>query len=168
MCLLFTTLFFNNMVRANSLGNVLQGMEEPLSFPNNQNVKNNSDLKSIPSLTPHSVKKEGSGIAKNFSGKNLKTSPCHLKNCEDLINTWHIQSGDSLRGLLYKWSKVTGWSLVWDSKYDYKISSSADIHDNFISALEALVKSIGVINPPIYIDVYEENKVIRVNNSIEK
>lgn len=190
-------LSFNRIANAEGFGSILIGMERKLSgqisderekerelahiFPSKKdNVRINE--KKTPKIFDDKAEKANGigGVSMstpsnmiNWRGggmvyKDSLQKKCNLKSCEIIINDWHVDRGDTLRSLLYKWSTMTGWDLVWDSKYDYKIDSSADIHDTFISAVKILFKSIGAVNPPIFIDMYEENKVIRVKNSVNK
>ncbi|MGK0703249.1 toxin co-regulated pilus biosynthesis Q family protein [Yokenella regensburgei] len=80
------------------------------------------------------------------------------------IDHWDIKKGMTLNQILYLWTKKAGWNLAWEANQDYMITSDAVIHGDFNDAIKNLFKYTGQMNPPIFISLYDKNKVLRVSS----
>ncbi|PIJ49836.1 hypothetical protein BL250_10535 [Erwinia sp. OLTSP20] len=78
--------------------------------------------------------------------------------------SWEIKKGQSLEETLYLWSKKAGWNLVWETNDDYMITSSAVIPGDFSTAINNLFNYTGQLQPPVYISLYDNNRVLRVSS----
>lgn len=81
---------------------------------------------------------------------------------------WDVVKGLDLRTTLYKWAKLEGWQLVWESNYKYEINASTTYQGTFTDAIEQLVDSLGKNGPQIYVTLYSKNKILRVTNEPEE
>lgn len=78
--------------------------------------------------------------------------------------TWSVLSGSTLRSTLEGWSNVSGWTLVWDSPYDYRIKASVTFRDDFQNSVGRLVDSIHQANPDLSATIYRGNRVIHITS----
>lgn len=77
---------------------------------------------------------------------------------------WAITEADStLRGLLDKWAKAAGWTLVWKIGSDYSISAKATLKGSLDLAINQVLASIQSSEYPIVATFYEGNKTIKID-----
>ena len=75
---------------------------------------------------------------------------------------WSVHREAELRDVLYGWSTRAGWSLVWDSEYSYQMQADAVFEGDYVSAVKQLFAALGKINPPLYPQIYQGNRVLVV------
>jgi len=78
---------------------------------------------------------------------------------------WAVMSGASLKGTIEGWSRITGWTVVWDNPLDYRIRSSATFHGGFEEAVALLVDAIHQNSPEMTVTLYRGNSVIHVEDA---
>jgi hypothetical protein len=76
--------------------------------------------------------------------------------------TWRLRAGAPLRDVLYDWSRRAGWTLVWDSEYQYTLDADAQFSGDFPAAVTQLFHALGDLNPPLYPALYQGNRVLAV------
>ncbi|MFX4300147.1 toxin co-regulated pilus biosynthesis Q family protein [Pseudosulfitobacter pseudonitzschiae] len=79
-------------------------------------------------------------------------------------DVWSALSGSTLRTTLEGWAGVSGWTLIWDSPYDYRIQASATFRDTFENSVGRLVDSIHQANPDINAILYRGNRVLHITS----
>lgn len=79
-------------------------------------------------------------------------------------DVWSALSGSTLRTTLEGWAAVTGWTLIWDSPYDYKVEASATFRDTFENSVGRLVDSMSQANPELNAILYRGNRVLHVTS----
>ncbi|SFN08463.1 Toxin co-regulated pilus biosynthesis protein Q [Izhakiella capsodis] len=84
---------------------------------------------------------------------------------KDEIDTWKVEKNKTLNQLLYLWAKKAEWNLVWNTQYDYSISTNATIHGDFCNAVKQLFLYTGQLNPPIFVSLYEKNRVLKISSN---
>jgi|AACY02.3.fsa_nt_gi hypothetical protein len=75
---------------------------------------------------------------------------------------WAVMSGSELRSTLEGWSRVAGWTLVWDSPIDYRLRASARFEGSFEEAIARFVDAVHQTNPELRVTLYRGNRVIHV------
>lgn len=90
---------------------------------------------------------------------------------------WIITSGLTLQEILSDWTEEAGWSLVWDSSYEYPIEADAVFYGPFIDrneddgsligAAADLISSMKNARPIVNADFYMKNKVMVVSTSTD-
>ncbi|HFS8112827.1 TPA: toxin co-regulated pilus biosynthesis Q family protein [Enterobacter asburiae] len=77
---------------------------------------------------------------------------------------WIATKGTPLHTVLQDWSDKAGWSLVWNSEYNYTLQANATFRGDYISAIKQLFDALGDMNPPIYPELYQGNFVLQIGN----
>lgn len=77
---------------------------------------------------------------------------------------WAVMSGSELRSTLEGWSRVAGWTLVWDSPIDYRLRASARFEGSFEEAIARFVDAVHQTNPELRVTLYRGNRVIHVES----
>jgi hypothetical protein len=80
------------------------------------------------------------------------------------VGSWTIAKGETLRASLDGWTKKAGWTLVWNSQYEYPIQAGAAFGGDFVSATSDLFKSLLDVRPALTVKFYRGNKVLLVTN----
>lgn len=80
------------------------------------------------------------------------------------MDVWNVRRDRDLRDQLYDWTQRAGWGLVWDSEYSYVIQASAVFQGDFTSAVQQLFDALGDLDPPLYPEIYEGNRVLVVKS----
>ncbi|QIX94802.1 MULTISPECIES: toxin co-regulated pilus biosynthesis Q family protein [Cedecea] len=112
-----------------------------------------------------SVKKTPEHILNHESKSTINNiSPTNGLNLNYDYNSWSVKKGMTLNQNLYLWTKRAGWSLSWEASQDYMVTSDAIIQGDFNSAVKQLFNYTGQMNPPIFISLYDKNKVLRVSS----
>lgn len=75
-----------------------------------------------------------------------------------------VAQGQMLHPSLSDWAAKAGWTVVWNSEFDYRIEASANFSGDFIDAATALVAAMSDARPAITVDFYKGNRVIVVSN----
>lgn len=79
-------------------------------------------------------------------------------------NNWVIMAGASLKSTLEGWTRVSGWTLIWDSPVDYRVRASATFHGEFEKSASRLIDSIYIGNPELSATFHRGNKVLHIQN----
>src|SRR3546814_11313842 len=56
--------------------------------------------------------------------------------------TWSVTAGISLRGALEDWTERAGWTLIWESEYEYPLAAGASFQGEFVDVASELVASM--------------------------
>jgi hypothetical protein len=75
---------------------------------------------------------------------------------------WVATAGRSLRSVLQEWGEHSGWTIVWQSSFDYPIDASASYAGDFQTAAKALVIGFADAVPPPVAHVYRANQVLLI------
>ena len=73
---------------------------------------------------------------------------------------WTAETGRTLRAVLQDWAAQAGWSLVWQSAYDYPLEASARLGGDFPSAAVTLLKGFSEAQPPPTARLFRGNNVL--------
>jgi hypothetical protein len=76
--------------------------------------------------------------------------------------TWLVMEGGTLEDTLMTWASRAGWTLVWNSKYSYPLSASAEFQGDFIDAAARLIKTMSRADKPPEGEFFKGNKVLVV------
>src|SRR3546814_11487842 len=63
--------------------------------------------------------------------------------------TWSVTAGISLRGALEDWTERAGWTLIWESEYEYPLAAGASFQGEFVALASELVASMGQARPMV-------------------
>jgi hypothetical protein len=77
---------------------------------------------------------------------------------------WSALAGSTLKTTLEGWTRVSGWTLVWDTPYDYEMDASATFQDDFMNSVGRLVDVVHQKNPDVNAVLYKGNRVIYVTS----
>jgi type IV pili sensor histidine kinase/response regulator len=86
---------------------------------------------------------------------------------QDLVRSWVVASGQTLRGVLQEWCDKEGWDLVWNTPREYPIVASAVFKGRFMDVASALVRNFSRVNPIPYAKFYKGNRVLVISTSDE-
>jgi hypothetical protein len=79
------------------------------------------------------------------------------------VGEWSIRTSDgTVRGVLQRWTHISGWQLVWDLPVDFSVDASATLHGSFEDALHTLVISLDKSYTPVQAILYRGNHVLRI------
>jgi len=79
------------------------------------------------------------------------------------VREWSIRTSDgTIRGVLQRWTHLSGWQLVWDLPVDFSVDASATLHGSFEDALHTLVVSLDKSYTPVQAILYRGNHVLRI------
>ncbi|MBL4540983.1 MAG: toxin co-regulated pilus biosynthesis Q family protein [Rhodobacteraceae bacterium] len=79
------------------------------------------------------------------------------------VRSWGAVSGSTLRDTLLGWTGVSGWTMIWDTEYDYYLRASAQFRGTFEDAVIELVDAVHRSNPELAVTLYRGNRVIHVD-----
>ena len=77
---------------------------------------------------------------------------------------WVVMAGTSLKSTLEGWSRVAGWTLIWDSPVDYRLRASATFAGSFEQGASQLIDSIYEGNPELIATFHRGNRVLHIEN----
>lgn len=60
------------------------------------------------------------------------------------------------------WARRAGYELLWSASYDYPVKAPLQFQGDFIQALAVLFESYQTAPRPFTVDVYKEQKFVRV------
>ena len=85
-----------------------------------------------------------------------------IKIDDNTVLTWEANEGDTLRGLLTKWSSMAGWKLLWNTNRNYTLSASVMFKGKFADVSSALIRAFARARPAPIATFYKGNRVIVV------
>ncbi|SDV46546.1 toxin co-regulated pilus biosynthesis Q family protein [Chitinasiproducens palmae] len=86
---------------------------------------------------------------------------------DPLSTVWVADSGSELRETLIAWAERAGWSVVWNSDYDFRLRAGARFTGPFESALKSLLDSVRTAGGQVYLRLYAGNRVVVVRDTWE-
>lgn len=95
----------------------------------------------------------------------IKAVPQIVEPVEAPVQTkpiWVAPKDKSLNEVLKAWSEEAGWSVVWNSDYDYILRAGVEFESSFIEASTALIEAFEKADPPVFAEFYNKNRVIVV------
>ena len=104
-------------------------------------------------------RKEDIDFAKLTSGVAVNPDNTFLAEGKTV---WKIEKGTNLYNVLSDWTFKAGWTLVWNSKLNYNIVTSASFSGDFVSVVKQLFLSTGMKHANLNIKFYKGNKVLLV------
>lgn len=78
------------------------------------------------------------------------------------MQIWQVEPRMTLRSLLEEWAAKAGWSVAWQSEYDFRIEAKASFSGSFQEASSQLIRSFGQSSPRIKATYWGGNKVVVV------
>jgi hypothetical protein len=80
--------------------------------------------------------------------------------------SYSVRAGDDLRNVLSNWTRAAGWTLVWNSSYDFQIAGNASFQRNFVDAAGELLTAMQEARPSPVGDIYRANCVIVISDGL--
>lgn len=77
---------------------------------------------------------------------------------------WAVMSGASLKSTIEGWARSSGWTVIWDNPFDYRIRASTTFHGGFEEAVARLIDAIHQNSPEMTVTLYRGNRVIHVED----
>lgn len=81
---------------------------------------------------------------------------------EDPVLDWVAEEGQTLKGLLTKWSDEAGWRLVWNTNRNYVLNAGAMFRGRFADVSSALIRAFARARPAPIATFYKGNRVLVV------
>ncbi|MDR0319145.1 MAG: toxin co-regulated pilus biosynthesis Q family protein [Rickettsiales bacterium] len=103
------------------------------------------------------------GITMDASAMSVDSDANAAGDGADVVRSWVVVSGKSLRQVLQEWSETAGWDLVWNTTREYPIAASAVFEGRFMDVSSALVRNFSRAAPVPYARFYKGNKVLVVS-----
>lgn len=122
------------------------------------------------SIRPYKSKSQNSTTAnsvagaqeKHLVGKDIENS---TKSSGDRGNYVAVP-GVMLHQTLSTWAEAAGWTVSWESNYDYQIEADATFSGDFVDATTKLVSAMKNARPTIAVDFYKGNNVVVISNNL--
>lgn len=73
--------------------------------------------------------------------------------------SWCAQSGNTLKESLLTWGKTSGWSINWQSEYDYPVLAPVCFTGSFEQAMEQVIHAYKEAEYPLYLDLYPQQQL---------
>lgn len=75
-----------------------------------------------------------------------------------------VSTGQMLHPVLAEWASKSGWTVIWETEYDYRIEANASFNGSFVEAVTQIVTAMAEARPAITVDFYQGNNVAVVSN----
>ena len=105
---------------------------------------------------------QGSEISLNIDDD----APMQMEQ-KDVVTSWVVASGQTLREVLQSWCDKEGWDLVWTTSREYPIEASAIFKGRFVDVASALVRNFGRATPIPYAKFYKGNRVLVISTDAD-
>jgi hypothetical protein len=76
---------------------------------------------------------------------------------------WVAEAGRTLRETLQDWAAKAGWTLVWQSSFDYPLMAPARLDGDFAAAVAALLRGFSEATPPPAARIFRANNVVIIH-----
>lgn len=100
-----------------------------------------------------------------FNAINPESKITNLKagTAVKLSQIWELTPQDrTLRNVFTKWSKISGWQLIWNVNADYPVTSSWTITGTFEHATNEVLKASQQTSMPLLAKMHDANKVLEI------
>ena len=77
-----------------------------------------------------------------------------------------VASGYMLRTTLSNWAEGSGWKVVWESEFDYAITTDATFSGDFVEAAKQLITAMKDARPTPTAEFYTANKTVVISNKL--
>lgn len=81
----------------------------------------------------------------------------------DNVQDWVAKPGDTVQGLLMKWSEESGWTLIWKLDRDYILEAGVVFRGTYMDVSMALLRSFARAVPAPIGTFYKGNRVLVVS-----
>lgn len=81
----------------------------------------------------------------------------------DNVQDWIAKPGDTVQGLLLKWSEESGWTLIWKLDKDYILEAGVVFRGTYMDVSMALLRSFARAVPAPIGTFYKGNRVLVVS-----
>lgn len=81
----------------------------------------------------------------------------------DNVQDWVAKPGDTVQGLLMKWSEESGWTLIWKLDRDYILEAGVVFRGTYMDVAMALLRSFARAMPAPIGTFYKGNRVLVVS-----
>lgn len=80
-----------------------------------------------------------------------------------VTESWQARDGETLRGMLQRWSAHAGWKLQWQPRsLDYAVVGTWHVAGDFETAVESLAFAYAHVRHPLKFKFWSGNKVLVV------
>lgn len=84
---------------------------------------------------------------------------------EDPVERWALSRGESLREQLAGWAERAGWTLVWQSPWDYPVAAPAQFYGGFIEAVSDLMNEMNAAGGTLGAKLLRGNRVLLITEN---
>lgn len=104
-------------------------------------------------------------LTSSATAQPVSTTPSNGEAAAAQNETWAVLSGGSLKATIEGWSRVSGWTVVWDNPVDYRIRASTTFQGGFEQAVAGLVDAIHQASPELTVTLYRGDRVLHVEDA---
>lgn len=136
-----------------STGNQLPGEE------GKQAVPSNDDFRQRAAILAAQAYELAESLMSQPSLNELKKRSSIQAEAITPQKSWCAQSGNTLKESLITWGKTSGWSIKWQSEYDYPVLAPVCFTGSFEQALEQVIHAYKEAEYPLYLDLYPQQQL---------
>lgn len=81
--------------------------------------------------------------------------------------SWQVNQGELLSTLLYRWSEMAAYTVVWETSHDYVLRANVVLKGTFPEAVGKVVQSFANANPPLHAEFFGANKVVVISTAAD-
>ena len=112
------------------------------------------------------------GTDKEDSVSHLSVETMGVEDSGERIVTvaekpWELEPG-GLKSQLEQWSERAGYSLIWDSQYDYRLDAGSVFYGDFKKAVQEVIMALYRSGARIKADIYTRNNVLYISGGQER
>lgn len=104
---------------------------------------------------------KGVGFTYNKNGCQITITP-------NVAQAWILKKGQPIHTQLQEWGARAGWTVNWEIEKTWAIPAETRFGGTFQQALEQVIKTLYSQGYPIYLEMWDDNHVADIKNSVAR